>query len=87
MVIKADGSVLTEEGIKHGPRESLFPLLPLTSGGIMGRTLSAGDTVYVPDNLADIPKFLNLSEKKDITQIIANSAQGIATVGILASQL
>jgi protein involved in polysaccharide export with SLBB domain len=87
MVIKADGSVLTEEGIKHGPRESLFPLLPLTSGGIMGRTLSAGDTVYVPDNLADIPKYLNLSEKKDITQIIANSAQGVAVLGILASQL
>jgi polysaccharide biosynthesis/export protein len=87
MVIKADGSVLTEEGIKHGPRESLFPLLPLVSGGIMGRTLSAGDTIYVPDNLADIPKYLSLTEKKDIAQIIASAAQGAAVVGILASQL
>jgi protein involved in polysaccharide export with SLBB domain len=87
MVIKADGSVLTEEGIKHGPRESLFPLLSLTSGGIMARTLSAGDTIYVPDNLADIPKYLSISEKKDIASIIASSAQSIAVVGILASQL
>jgi protein involved in polysaccharide export with SLBB domain len=87
MVIKADGSVLTEEGIKHGPRESLFPLLPLTSGGIMGRTLTAGDTIYVPDNLADIPKYISLTEKKDIAQIIASAAQGVAVVGILGSQL
>jgi protein involved in polysaccharide export with SLBB domain len=87
MVIKADGSVLTQEGIEHGPRESLFPLLPLVSGGIMGRTLTAGDTIYVPDNLADIPKYLSMSEKKDIAQIVANSAQGLAVVGILASQL
>jgi protein involved in polysaccharide export with SLBB domain len=87
MVIKADGSVLTKEGLKHGPRESLFPLLPLTSGGIMARTLSAGDTIYVPDNLADIPKYLSLTEKKDIAQIVASSAQGMAIVGILASQL
>jgi hypothetical protein len=87
MVIKADGSVLTEEGIKNGPRESLFPLLPLTSGGIMGRTLTAGDTIYVPDNLADIPKYLSLSEKKDIAQIVASAAQGLAVVGILATNL
>jgi protein involved in polysaccharide export with SLBB domain len=87
MLIRADGSVLTEEGIKNGPRTSIFPLFALTSGGIMKRTVSGGDTIYVPDNLADIPKFLSLTEKKDITQIIANSAQSMAVVGLLASQL
>jgi polysaccharide export outer membrane protein len=87
MVIKADGSVLTQDGIEHGPRESLFPLLPLTSGNIMKRTLTAGDTIYVPDNLADIPKYLKLTERKDIAQIVASSAQGLAVIGILASNL
>jgi protein involved in polysaccharide export with SLBB domain len=87
MLIKADGSVITEEGIKNGPRGSLFPLFSVTSGNIMRRTVSAGDTIYVPDNLQDIPKYLSLTEKKDITQIIANAAQGVAVVGLLASQL
>jgi hypothetical protein len=68
-------------------RESLFPLLPLVSGGIMGRTLTAGDTIYVPDNLANIPKYLSLTEKKDIAQIVANSAKGLAVLGILATNL
>jgi protein involved in polysaccharide export with SLBB domain len=87
MLIKADGSVITEDGIKNGPRGSLFPLFAVTSGGIMRRTVSAGDTIYVPDNLQDIPKYLSLTEKKDIAQIVSSSAQALAVVGILATNL
>ncbi|MBV8357016.1 MAG: SLBB domain-containing protein, partial [Deltaproteobacteria bacterium] len=86
MLIKADGSVITEDSIKNG-RGSLFPLLALTSGGILNRTVNAGDTIYVPDNLTDIPKMISLTEKKDIAQIVASAAQGVAVVGILASNL
>jgi polysaccharide biosynthesis/export protein len=87
MLIKADGSVITEEGIKNGPRGSLFPLFAVTSGNIMKRSVSAGDTIYVPDNLTDIPKMISLSEKRDIAQIVASAAQGLAVIGILASNL
>lgn len=87
MVINADGSVLTQQGIENGPRESLFPLMALTSGGLMNRSLSAGDTIYVPDNLADIPSYLRLAETKDITAIIAQSASALAVVGLLATKL
>jgi hypothetical protein len=87
MVIKADGSVVTEEGLKHGPRESLFPFMALTSGGIMARTLTAGDTIYVPDNLEDIPSALRTQRTKDISTIVANAAQSLAVIGILGSQL
>jgi protein involved in polysaccharide export with SLBB domain len=87
MLIKADGSVLTEDGIKNGPRTSIFPLFALTSGGILNRTVSAGDTIYVPDNLTDIPKMISLSEKRDIATIVSSAAQGVAVVGILASNL
>jgi protein involved in polysaccharide export with SLBB domain len=86
MLIKADGSVITEDSIKNG-RGSLFPLLALTSGGILSRPVGAGDTIYVPDNLTDIPKMISLSEKKDIAQIVASSAQGLAVIGILATNL
>jgi hypothetical protein len=53
----------------------------------MARNLSAGDTVYVPDNLADIPSYIRRSETKDIAQIVASAAQTLAVVGILGSQL
>jgi len=62
----------------------LFPVLPLISGGLMEAKLDVGDTVYVPENLT---RFQDLQMTKDITTIIANSAQGLAVIGLLASQL
>ena len=37
MVIKADGSVMTDEGIKASKESTMFPLLPVISGGLMSR--------------------------------------------------
>ncbi|GEM_PF-210625 len=83
-VIKADGSVVTAEGYDQSRRSALFPVLPLISGGLMSSKLDVGDTVYVPENLT---RFQNLQETKDITTIIANSAQGLAVLALLATQL
>ncbi len=87
MVIKADGSLVTEQGIEAAGKGSIFPLLRLTSGGIMGMHLQAGDTIYVPENIQDIPTYIRLQHEKDITQIISQSATALAIVGILAANL
>jgi polysaccharide biosynthesis/export protein len=84
MVIKADGSVLTTEGFDSSRRSKLFPALPLISGGLMDAKLDVGDTVYVPENLRG---FENIQMAKDITSIIANSAQGLAVIALLATRL
>ena len=83
-VIKADGSVLTADGYNQSRRSRLFPALPLISGGLMEAKLDVGDTVFVPENLTS---FQNIQEVKDITTIIAQSAQGLAIIGLLATQL
>jgi len=83
-VIKADGSVLTDQGVRQSGKNRLFPLLPSVSGGLMGQRLEPGDTVYVPEKLLYIS---SLQYTKDVTQIIANTATGLAVLGILATSL
>ncbi len=83
-IIKADGNVMTNEGYRDMQRSHVFPMLPLISGGLDSATLNAGDTVYVPYK---IPDFTNLTITKDITQIIAQSAQAMAVIGILATNI
>jgi polysaccharide biosynthesis/export protein len=82
MVIKADGSVWTKDGFDD--RSRLFPMLPLVGGGLMGARLQPGDTVFVPVKLDNLQ---NLQVAKDVTQIISQSAMGLAVVGLLATKL
>ncbi len=83
-VIKANGSILTEEGVRLENRNRLFPLLPAISGGLMAARLDSGDTVYVPEQLVYAS---SLQYGKDITQIIVNSVESVAILGILATNL
>ena len=83
-VIQANGSILTEEGVRLEDRNRLFPLLPVMSGGLMGTRLESGDTVYVPEKLIYIN---SLQYAKDITQVIVNSVESLAILGILATNL
>jgi protein involved in polysaccharide export with SLBB domain len=84
MVIKADGSVMTDEGIKQSKESTMFPLLPVISGGLMSARLDPGDTVYVPEKLIYENK---MQETATVTQIIANAASSLAVIGILGSSL
>lgn len=84
MVIKADGAVETDQGIRESKESTMFPLLPVISGGLMAAKVDPGDTVYVPEKLVYVNK---LQVASSITQVIANSMMGIATLGILASTL
>jgi protein involved in polysaccharide export with SLBB domain len=83
-VIEADGSVLSDEGVRDNEKNKLFPLLPTIGGGLMEQHLEPGDTVFVPEKLIYIS---SLQYAKDITAIVANSALGLATLGILATSL
>ncbi len=83
-VVKADGSVMTDQGVRDNEKNRLFPLLPTISGGLMAQRLEPGDTIYVPEKLLYIS---SLQYAKDVTQIIANSATGLAVLGILATSL
>ncbi len=84
MVIRADGSVLTEDGIKASRQSTMFPLLPVISGGLMSAKVDPGDTVYVPERLIYTSK---LQVASAVTQIIASSLTGLAVLGILATSL
>ncbi len=84
MVIRADGSVMTDDGIKASKQSTLFPLLPVISGGLMSARLDPGDTVYVPEKLIYENKMM---ETATVTQIIANTASSLAVIGILAASL
>jgi protein involved in polysaccharide export with SLBB domain len=84
MVIKADGAVLTEDGIKASKQSSMFPLLPVISGGLMAARLEPGDTVYVPEKLVYVN---HMQEASTISQIVANAATALAVVGILGTHL
>ncbi|MGB3552966.1 MAG: SLBB domain-containing protein [Candidatus Binatus sp.] len=84
MVIKADGSVMTEDGIKASKQSTMFPLLPVISGGLMTARLDPGDTVYVPEKLIYENK---IAETATVTQIIANTVSSLAVIGILAASL
>jgi protein involved in polysaccharide export with SLBB domain len=83
-VIKANGSIISENGLRDSRKSRVFPLLPLVSGGLMSSHLQPGDTVYIP------PQFLFINPIQrtlDITQIVANSAQGIAYAALLGTLL
>jgi len=84
MVIKADGSVMTDQGIKQSKESTMFPLLPVISGGLMSARLDPGDTVYVPEKLIYENK---MQETATVTQIIANAASSLAVIGILGASL
>lgn len=84
LVIRADGEVLTEEGIRSSEENRFFPLLPVISGGLMETRLEPGDTVYVPEQLVYVS---GLKYATDITQIVANAAMSLAVVGILGASL
>ena len=82
IVVKANGSVLSEEGLRDSGKNRIFPLLPLVSGGLMDAHLNPGDTIYVPTKLI----FVNpLQRTLAITQIVANAAQGIAYAALLGT--
>lgn len=84
MVIRADGSVMTEDGIKASKQSSMFPLLPVISGGLMSAKLEPGDTVYVPEKLVYVN---HLQEVSTIAQIVSNAATAMAVIGILGTHL
>src|SRR5258708_6932916 len=84
MVIKADGAVMTDEGIKQSKESTMFPLLPVISGGLLTARLDPGATVSVPEKLIYENK---MQETATITQIIANPASSLAVIGILGASL
>jgi hypothetical protein len=83
-VIRANGSILTDEGYKEMRKSQIFPALPLISGGLMEAYLEPGDSVFVPEKLIYVTP---LQTTKDVTTILANAAQGLAIVGLLATQI
>ncbi len=84
MVIRVDGSVLTESGFASSRKSTIFPLLPLVSADLLDARLGPGDTIYVPEKLVFVD---NIEFAKDIAQIAANAAASLATVGLLAFAL
>ncbi|SRR5579875_330556 len=84
-VIRADGSVLTDQGLRDSEKSQMFPLLPVISGsGLMDTSLNPGDTIYVPEQLVYVDK---TAYWKDVTQIIANGAMSLGVMGLLGAQL
>jgi protein involved in polysaccharide export with SLBB domain len=84
-VIRVDGSVLTEQGLKDSEKSQMFPLLPVVAGtSLMDTMLNPGDTVYVPEQLVYVDK---VAYWKDVTQIIANGAMSLGVLGLLGAQL
>jgi protein involved in polysaccharide export with SLBB domain len=84
MVVRADGSVWTEQGIKQSERSTMFPLLPVISGGLMESKVGPGDTIFVPEQLIYTSK---LQYTATITNIIAQSLMGLAIIGIMGATL
>jgi protein involved in polysaccharide export with SLBB domain len=80
-VVKADGSILTEEGIKNGADGRMFPLLPIISGGLMSRHLEPGDTIFVPEKLVFMNK---MKLYGNLGQIFASTAQSVAIFALAA---
>ncbi|MGH7878063.1 MAG: hypothetical protein ACREQD_01050, partial [Candidatus Binataceae bacterium] len=81
-IVKVNGEILSEEGIKDTNKNRIFPLLPLTSGGLLTTRLEPGDTIYVPAKILYIDP---IKKTLDVTQIIANSAQAIAYAALLGT--
>jgi protein involved in polysaccharide export with SLBB domain len=84
-VIRVDGSVLTDQGLKDSEKSEMFPLLPVIEGSsLMDSMLSPGDTVYVPEQLVYVDK---VAAWKDVSQIIANAAMSLGVLGLLGAQI
>ncbi len=81
MVVKADGSVVTQGGIKASHP---FPFSTVISGGLMGVYLQAGDTIYVP---ADVQTFIKTQYAMSVSTIVANAAQSLGIVALVAKSL
>jgi len=84
LVVKTNGSILSMRSFKDRGDNRLFPLLPVESGGFMSLHLDPGDTIYVPSSFLYVNP---LQRTLDITQIIANSAEGIAYAALLGTLL
>src|SRR5690242_4809321 len=84
MVIKADGSSLTKRGYDESGKPGIFPLLPVVSGGFNAVHLAPGDTVYVPDKVIFVD---NLEVTKDVATIIGQTAIGLGTLALFATNL
>jgi polysaccharide export outer membrane protein len=83
-VVKANGAVVSEKAFRDSRKNRIFPMLPLVSGRLMGAYLGPGDTIYVPTKFL----FVNpLQRTLDVTQIVANTAQGIAYAALLGTLL
>ncbi len=80
MVVQADGSILTDQGMKNSGKGFMFPLLPRISGGLMSARLEPGDTVYVPEKLFYTD---NLEIAKDVATILGQAALGFGTVALV----
>jgi protein involved in polysaccharide export with SLBB domain len=83
-VFKADGSILTDDGIRNSGKSRLFPLLPVMSGSLTAVHLDPGDTVYVPEKLI---YGSNLQYARDVAQIVASTIETVAVVAILGARL
>lgn len=81
MVVKADGSVITQGGLKAAHP---FPFSTVVTGGLMGLHLQAGDTVYVP---ADVNTFIKTQYALSISTIVANSAESLGVFALVAKTL
>jgi protein involved in polysaccharide export with SLBB domain len=84
MIIKADGSVMTDDGIRASKQAAMFPLLPVISGGLMASRADPGDTIYVPEKLMYVNK---LQMTATITQVVSQTLSSLAVVGLLAASL
>jgi protein involved in polysaccharide export with SLBB domain len=81
MVVKADGSVITQGGLKAAHS---FPFSSVITGGLMGLHLQAGDTIYVP---SDVQTFIKTQYAMSVSTIFANAAQAVAVIALLATKL
>jgi protein involved in polysaccharide export with SLBB domain len=81
MVVKADGSVITQGGLKAAHS---FPFSTVITGGLMGLHLHAGDTIYVP---SDVQTFIKTQYAMSVSTIFANAAQAVAVIALLATKL
>ncbi len=84
-VVRADGAILTEQGLKDSGKNRIFPLLASVSGShLMQTRLEPGDTIYVPEKLVYVS---GLQYATDVSQVVANSVMGLGMLAIVGSSL
>jgi protein involved in polysaccharide export with SLBB domain len=84
-VVRANGAILTEEGLRNSGKNRIFPLLASVSGGhLMDTRLEPGDTIYVPEKLVYIS---GLQYATDVSQVVANSVMGLGMLAIVGANL